>query len=70
MAIRELTLGQARKLVQENKMEAIQIANMEGWPEDVKLSITVSDTLAAEIPPAQHTTAAKVKRGRKTPSEQ
>lgn len=72
MAIRNITLGAARKLVEAKKLDPLQIANMDAWPDDVNLAITVSSELAAELPDDPPAAAAgkQPRRGRKPQAEQ
>ncbi len=45
MPMRELRLGQVRKLVAGGKIEETQVAGLDGWPDDQLLSVAcdVSD---------------------------
>jgi outer membrane biosynthesis protein TonB len=47
--MREMKLTEARKHVEAGKLEEIAIAWLDGWPGDVRLTVTVSEELAAEI---------------------
>ncbi len=47
MAFREMKLGQARKLVKEGKVAAVQIEGLESWPDDAVVTVPVTDDAAA-----------------------
>lgn len=58
MPLKEITLGKARELVKSGRVEPIQIAGLEGWPDDQRITVPVKDEPAPAAPPTSETVPA------------